>query len=315
MMISVIIPAYNAGKHIGKALDSVLCQSFSDFEIVVVNDGSTDNTAEIVEGYSDSRVRMISQENGGTMSARKTGVENVAGEYVLFCDADDLMHPDALQNLYSAAVENKADIVIGKVRILREDGSDTGRSFEHELPYGNDVKGTVRALWEGKLSHNLAGTLLKSTLFSMPLHSFKGLSNGEDACYMYQLAVRSDVTVLVQDVVYDYFVRSNSVSHRKFNDKMLQDIFTANVFCYSIASRFLEQKKARNTKLIQAVRKGVHEFYPYRKLRRILKDNDYMRFVPVSVRLECMLKSLKKKVVKRPFSEFFPKLKDYRAHN
>lgn len=305
MKISVIIPAYNAGKHIKKTLDSILGQSLADFEVIVVNDGSTDNTAEIVEGYPDPRIKMVTQENGGTMAARKTGIEHVSGDYALFCDADDLMRPDALRNLYSAAVENDADIVKGKVRILREDGSDTGEILAHELPYGNDRKGTILALWDGSLSHNLAGTLLRSTLLAGEFVVFKGLSNAEDACYLYQFVEKASVTVLIQEVVADYFVYSGSVSHREFNEKILTDIFTADVFCHGIAKKYLERKKNRNTKLIHAVKKSIHECYPYGKLRRILKDTGYLQYVPVSVRLECLLEYLKKKVIRKPFKEIF----------
>lgn len=305
MMISVIIPAYNAGKQIRKALDSILRQSLSDIEVIVVNDGSTDDTAEIVRSYPDSRIRLVSQENGGPLSARKKGIGIATGDYVIFCDADDTMRPEALRNLYSAALENDADIVKGKVRILRENGSDTGLFLSHELPYGNDRKGTILALWEGKLSHNLAGTLLRRTLFSGEMPSFKGLSHGEDACFLYQVADRASITVLIPEVVHDYFMYSGSVSRRAIDEKKLTDIFTADVFCFGIAKKYLDQEKPLNTKLIQAVKKSIHEFYPYGKLRRILKDTGCLEFVPLPVRLECLLECLKKKVVKKPLSEFF----------
>ena len=301
MKISVIIPAYNAGKFIGRALDSILGQSLTDIEVIVVNDGSTDNTAEIVAGYPDPRIRMVSQENGGTMAARKTGIGLFSGDYVLFCDADDSLRPEALQRLYSAAEDNDADIVKGRVRSLLVDGSESGETFPHELPYGNDRKGTIRAMWENKLSHNLAGTLLRRTLLPGELVYFERLSNGEDACLLYQFAERASVTVLIPDVVVDYFVYPDSLSHRGFNEKILTDIFTANVFCYGIAQQYLDQEKPRNDRLIQAVKRSIHHFYPYGKVRRILKDTGYLQYVPLSVRLECLLECLKKKVIKKPF--------------
>lgn len=301
MKISVIIPAYNAGKFIGRALDSILKQSLTDIELIVVNDGSTDNTAEIVAGYPDPRIRLVSQENGGTMAARKTGIGLFSGDYVLFCDADDSLRPEALQHLYSAAVENDADIVKGKVRSQLVDGSDSGETFPHELPYGNDRKGTILAMWDNKLSHNLAGTLLKRNLLIGELVYFKRLSNGEDACLLYQFAERASSTVLIPEVVVDYFVYPDSLSHREFNEKILTDIFTANVFCYGIARKYLDQEKPRNDRLIHAVKRSIHQFYPYGKVRRILKDTGYLQYVPLSVRAECLLECLKKKVIKKPF--------------
>lgn len=93
---SVIIPLYNKERFIKQTLESVLCQSISDFEIIVVDDGSTDRSTEIVRSIRDSRVHLISQENQGVSKARNTGIDNSKGDYVCFLDADDLWHRDFL---------------------------------------------------------------------------------------------------------------------------------------------------------------------------------------------------------------------------
>lgn len=95
-MISVIIPLYNKATCIATALDCVLAQTFQNFEVVVVDDGSTDNGAAIVEQYADSRIRLIRQENAGVSAARNRGSEEVRGEYVAFLDADDEWLPEYL---------------------------------------------------------------------------------------------------------------------------------------------------------------------------------------------------------------------------
>ena len=96
-MISVVIPLYNKEPIIKKCLYSVLSQDCDDYEIVIVNDGSTDRSAEIVKGFGDSRIRFIEQENGGPSKARNTGVKNAAGEWIVFLDADDELLPGALK--------------------------------------------------------------------------------------------------------------------------------------------------------------------------------------------------------------------------
>ena len=96
-MISVIIPLYNKEKSVAKSLQSVLSQSYKDFEVVVVDDGSTDASASIVESMSDSRVRLIRQENGGPSKARNTGVKNAKGEWIIFLDADDELLRDSIE--------------------------------------------------------------------------------------------------------------------------------------------------------------------------------------------------------------------------
>lgn len=95
-LISVIIPAYNAESFVAKAIDSVLSQTYSRFEVIVVNDGSTDNTETIVKNYSDTRIRLISQKNGGLSCARNTGIRSAKGEYLAFLDADDYWMPEKL---------------------------------------------------------------------------------------------------------------------------------------------------------------------------------------------------------------------------
>lgn len=94
--ISVVIPLYNKEKSIAQSLQSVLNQSYTDFEIVVVDDGSTDKSVEIVEGIEDARLKLFKQPNAGPSKARNTGVGHASGEWIVFLDADDELLPNAL---------------------------------------------------------------------------------------------------------------------------------------------------------------------------------------------------------------------------
>lgn len=105
-MISVIIPLYNKESIIEKSLRSVLSQDYDDFEVVIVNDGSTDRSAEIVKDINDSRIRLINQENGGPSKARNTGVNNSKGEWIVFLDADDELLPGSLCHYYSLVLSH-----------------------------------------------------------------------------------------------------------------------------------------------------------------------------------------------------------------
>lgn len=111
-MISVIIPLYNKEPIIERSLQSVLSQDYDDFEVVVVNDGSTDRSADIVRSINDPRIRLIEQENGGPSKARNTGVNNAKGDWILFLDADDELLPGALVVFCDIIAENQnVDIV------------------------------------------------------------------------------------------------------------------------------------------------------------------------------------------------------------
>lgn len=99
--ISVIIPLYNKEISIGKTIESVLSQSMTDFELVVVNDGSTDNSLEVVRSFHDDRIRIVNKENGGVSSARNEGIVQSNGEWIFFLDADDTIEPICLDTLYT----------------------------------------------------------------------------------------------------------------------------------------------------------------------------------------------------------------------
>lgn len=110
MKFSIIIPAYNADKTLNRCIDSILAQTFHDFEVIVINDGSTDNTNQIIDQYadSDSRITAIHKPNGGVSSARNEGLRTATGEYVIFIDADDYIDKDYLESFS----KSDADIII-----------------------------------------------------------------------------------------------------------------------------------------------------------------------------------------------------------
>lgn len=111
--ISVIIPAYNAEKYIGECLESVEKQTFSDIEVVVVNDGSQDNTLQIVRSFSEKykNIRIVSQENQGLFKARVNGFKASTGKYISWIDADDFVKPTMFEKLYNKMIEEQADFV------------------------------------------------------------------------------------------------------------------------------------------------------------------------------------------------------------
>lgn len=112
--VSIIIPVYNVEKYLARCLDSCINQTFSDIEMVCVNDGSTDSSLNILEQYAklDSRIKIIQQENGGLSSARNTGVENAKGEYILFLDSDDFISNIAIELLVANIERNGSDVVL-----------------------------------------------------------------------------------------------------------------------------------------------------------------------------------------------------------
>lgn len=113
-MVSIIIPAFNVQEYLRECLESVLAQSFSDIEVIIVNDGSTDSTPTIAHEFagSDNRVTVIDQENQGLSAARNAGIEHSAGEYIVFLDSDDTLFPDSIQILFDTLTATGSDIAV-----------------------------------------------------------------------------------------------------------------------------------------------------------------------------------------------------------
>lgn len=122
-IISIIVPVYNAEKWLNRCVDSILVQTLSDFELLLVDDGSTDNSSAICEEYAvrDSRVRVFHKNNGGVSSARNLGLENAVGEWVTFCDSDDYVSPSWLQNYCLKENSDKSVICQGLVKFSHND--------------------------------------------------------------------------------------------------------------------------------------------------------------------------------------------------
>lgn len=112
-LVSVIVPVYNVAPYVQQCIDSILCQTYSNLDVILVNDGSTDDSGNIIEAVDDPRVRTFHQSNGGLSSARNTGLSYANGDYFCFVDSDDVIRQDYVGTLVDAALETNADLAIG----------------------------------------------------------------------------------------------------------------------------------------------------------------------------------------------------------
>lgn len=134
-MISIIVPIYKAEKYIHRCIDSILAQSHTDFELLLIDDGSPDNCGAICDAYAaqDSRIRIFHKENGGVSAARNLGIEKSKGEWLTFIDADDYVHPDFLLSLVA---QHDADLIVGSFQLVGTD--ETWESVLNECYYDGD---------------------------------------------------------------------------------------------------------------------------------------------------------------------------------
>ncbi len=194
--ISVVIPAYNAAATLRPCIDSVLCQTFTDFELLIVDDGSTDESRLIGEEYcaKDDCVRLISQENRGRSAARWRGVEAAMGEWVCFMDADDRLQPNGLSAL-AVAADSGCDIVFGNAQSIGASPEDTLMATDRFRHLAVRGEGTIGVPW-GSLYRR---RVLTHEMFNLP----KALYMGEDYIFWLRLVFATNKPVrLVYDNAY-----------------------------------------------------------------------------------------------------------------
>ena len=199
-MISVIIPIYNAEKYLSRCIGSILDQTYTDFELLLINDGSTDLSGEIcnVYAYKDSRIRVWTQANKGVSSARCRGVEIAKGEYITFVDADDELYGNSLEILVSN-ISKDTDIVSSAAPANEIISSET----------------FIKYILIGKLHSSIWGRLFRKSLFSSYIADIpSNIVIGEDQLMNIKLVLGRNVKIkCITDRVYAYQPNSNSVTY------------------------------------------------------------------------------------------------------
>lgn len=198
--ISIITPVFNASEYLEISINSVLSQSLDTIELILINDGSTDNSLDICKSYelNDSRVTVIDQINKGVASARQSGLRVARGEYIIHLDSDDYFFEDALEKLYNEAVTTNSDIVIGSYMIT---DSESGNSELCRLPIKNiDAKQLVNEMISGEIHGALWNKLIKRELYN-GIYFDEGLDFMEDVLILTKiLLINKPKTILFKDI-------------------------------------------------------------------------------------------------------------------
>lgn len=226
MLLSIIIPIYNIEKYLSATLENILEQSFADYELLLIDDGSTDGSTEICDKFArlDSRVCVIHQQNAGVSAARNVGVASAKGKYIGFVDGDDLIEPNMFETLVSLAEKHQADIVqcrhnracsVQGVIISGIERMIDGFTFVRELfdysgcEYTNQV-----ALWS---------KIYRRELFSGVI--FPTGRTYEDEQETYKICLKAKKIIQIPDELYHYIKRDNSIitgiSAKKMLDKQI----------------------------------------------------------------------------------------------
>ena len=178
-MISIIIPAYNAEQYIRRSIESCQKQTYSNLEIVVVNDGSKDSTSSLVREMQldDSRIKLVEKENGGLVSARKEALRFVSSEFVFFLDADDVIDENTIESL--AQYTKDYDVIVADFLLENENGKVLPCQHKNKKVFGDDKIGLYSNFLSKSITASLCGRLIRTDMlkdFSTPIH----ITTGED---------------------------------------------------------------------------------------------------------------------------------------
>lgn len=202
MKVSVIVAAYNAERYLTETMDSITHQTLDDYEIIVVNDGSTDNTQQILESYQKNylNLKIISKENGGPSAARNAGLDIAAGEYVYFFDADDILVPDALECLYNRAVEQAADLVIAKYDVFNRYKTFEINNIDELVELETIDKYNTLILW----TFSLCNKLFRKSLIDQHNLRLPPISYSEDGVFLMEYIHHTQKITGLDMVVFHY---------------------------------------------------------------------------------------------------------------
>lgn len=245
--ISVIVPVYNVEKYLHRCVDSILGQTFTDFELILVDDGSPDNCGAICDEYAakDARVRVIHQENQGQAAARNRAVTEANGEWIHFVDSDDVIHPQMLEVLYSAVIENDANIgMCGAIESENIPGNSFCVPQRKTTIYNSDEESTLKLYLQGKHRYWVVwGKLIrKEIIFNnmfIPGRIYE--DNAVVVKWLYDAGRIADV----DDQLYYYFVNKEGTTKKAISKRNIDQLWALNeqiVFFEQIGYNCMKQK-------------------------------------------------------------------------
>lgn len=217
--ISIIVPIYNAENYLNKCINSLINQTKQELEFILVNDGSTDSSEEIIKTYKDKRIKYFKNPNQGIGKTRNFGIEKATGKYIMFLDSDDYLREDACQRLYDKAEEEKLDLVICNFYRLED---ETNIREEILIPKFKDT--TLKENKDLLLKVNLApwNKLYKSTLLKKNKIKFVENLKYEDAPFVIEAMDKANKIGQVTECLNYYIIHKNSET--TVRDKKILDI-------------------------------------------------------------------------------------------
>lgn len=289
--ISIIIAAYNIERYIEKCISSLINQTFSNIEIVVVNDGSTDNTLDIISNLAkkDLRIKVINKKNEGLIEARRTGYENASGDYLIFIDGDDWLDIKACELVHKQIKEHSYDIVNYTYFTAYENGKNikseikSQRLNESEFLRELLLINIKPCIWSKAIKRKF----LEENNITFP----KGVTYGEDLAMSIKMACNKPSVITINEPLYYYFQRNGSITNSKLTEQALDIIkvldygkeYMKNRGMYNLFVEEYEYLSYRNLFYSFVIAKNdindIHKeiYIKWKEINRNLSSNKYIR--------------------------------------
>lgn len=293
-LISIVVPVYNVSRYIVKCLNSIMNQKYSRFEVIIVDDGSTDNSLALCKDFEnqDSRFQVFHKQNGGLSSARNYGLKHVKGDYITFIDSDDFIHENYLYELYTNIEKYQSDISICTYYIYYDDKKMFSFSRQKNyFTYEMDAQDCLKnMLVENGYSVSAWGKLYKTSLFNDVY--FPEGKICEDNGTTYKIISKADKIIYINSPLYYYYKRPGSIMLSVFSYKKLDMISLTDEMCDYLDKYYPSLNE------ISLLRRVYSRF---NVLRQIPKDKKYNS---LKKELKAYILKNKKIVYKSKYSSF-----------
>lgn len=242
---SIIIPLYNCKKYIIEALESAVNQDYQDFEVVVINDGSTDGSEKLIEPYLDGgKVRLINQQNKGLFHTRLVGLDNAKNDYCLFLDSDDRLELNALTTLNEIIEKENADVVFFRLTRFYEDGTQKSSNQVFDKDGFVDRNEILSLLYrDNKVNSIVLKAFKKDLINTAELQGFPRITVGEDSVFTLKLFENTQKIYYTQKVLYNYRMLYVSMTHSIDKSSYFGGKFIIELFLESCKKMQLENSQ------------------------------------------------------------------------
>lgn len=235
-MISIIVPVYKVEKYLPKCIESILDQTYKDFELILIDDGSPDNCPQICDEYAakDKRIVVIHQKNRGVSAARNAGLEIAKGEYIGFVDPDDSVAPEMYEMMCAAMKREEVELAICGYNYFDENGNVDGnrlyKTRENEILTQKEIMKRFSDM-PPSIRHGVVNKLFKKNLLH-EMRFVEGLHSSEDVLFLNDYVLRVKKAVMIHQPFYRNMVRQGSATHGALNVKALLDSFSVHEKMY-----------------------------------------------------------------------------------